>query len=84
MHPRACYAINPLPLSAYPSVKCKTCFACQFPPADKSYPPFHPGGREAEMREGEVRGGCEREVTEDSDSKGHPLSAEHSVAARPQ
>lgn len=39
------------------------------------------GGRD---EEGKVRGGFEREVTEDSDTKGHPLSAAHSVTTRPQ
>ncbi|KAK1891460.1 Phenylalanine--tRNA ligase beta subunit [Dissostichus eleginoides] len=33
---------------------------------------------------GEERQGCKGEVTEECDTKGHPLSAAHSVPARPQ
>lgn len=71
MHPCACYAINPLPLNSYPSMKCETCFACQSLQLILVTPVLsrRTGGRD---EEGEERGGCRREVTEESDTKRPP------------
>lgn len=83
MHPCAHSAINSLPLNCYRSVKCETCFACQFLQLIWVAPVLSPRtvGRD---EEGEESGGCKGEVTQDSDTKGHPLSAALCVAARPE
>lgn len=58
-------------------------FCMPGPPADTGYPIFIPEDRRQRWG-GWREGRMQTEVTEECDTKGHPLSAVHSVTARPQ
>lgn len=72
---------NSHPLNDYPSVRCEMC-SC-VPPLLTHLNPVSSRKARHERRRAEERRGCTREVTEECDTKGHPLSAAHSIAARP-